>query len=107
MECVIRITNTMEFSSHDIDVLQSFFGKEQLKRITIQASFSRGMLSLSRDVDMIMELNSQPDFGTALASIKFALKGILKLKIDIETINGVARCLSVFMNGRRMLIFEE
>lgn len=97
----------MEFSGQDIDVLNAFFGKEALKRITIRASFARGMLAISRDVDMVMELNYPPDFGTALASIKFALKGILKLKIDIETVNGVARCLSIFINDRRMLIFEE
>jgi predicted nucleotidyltransferase len=97
----------MEFSSHDIDLLHSFFGKDRLRRVTITASFARGMLAISRDVDMIIELNYPPDFGTALASIKFALRGILKLKIDIETANGVSRCLSVFMNNRRMLIFEE
>ncbi|MEJ0034034.1 MAG: hypothetical protein WDO15_28545 [Bacteroidota bacterium] len=97
----------MDFSGHDIDVLHAFFGKERLRRVTIRASFARGMLAVSRDVDMVMELNYPPDFGTALASVKFALKGILKLKIDIETVNGVARGLSVFINGGRVLIFEE
>jgi predicted nucleotidyltransferase len=97
----------MDLSGHDIDVLNAFFGTERLKRITITASFSRGVLAVSRDVDMIIELNHPPDFGTALASIRFALKGILKLKIDIETVSGVSRCLSVFINARRTLIFEE
>jgi predicted nucleotidyltransferase len=97
----------MEFSSLDIDLLRSFFGNERLKRVTITASFARGMLAVSRDVDMILELNYPPDIGPTLAAIKFALKGILKLKIDIETANGVNRCLSLFMNGRRLLIFEE
>jgi predicted nucleotidyltransferase len=97
----------MEFSGHDIDVLHAFFGRERLKRVTITASFARGVLAISRDVDMIMEFNYPPDFGLALASLKFALKGIVKLRIDIETVAGVARCLSVFINSGRVLIFEE
>ena len=97
----------MDFSGHDIDVLHAFFGNEHLKRVTIRTSFARGMLAASRDVDMVMELNYPPDFGTALASIRFALKGILKVKIDIETVSSVSRCLSVFMNAERVLIFEE
>ena len=97
----------MEFSGHDIDLLHAFFGGERLKRLTIRASFTRGMLAVSRDVDMIMEFNYPPDFGAALASMKFALKGTLKLKIDAETSNGVVRCLSVYLNSGRALIFEE
>ncbi len=97
----------MEFSGRDIDLLHAFFGNERLKRVTIRASFSRGMLSVSRDVDVVMELEYPTGFGPVLASMKFALKGILKLKIDVETVNGVARCLSVFMNSGRVLIFEE
>jgi predicted nucleotidyltransferase len=97
----------MELSGHDIDVLRAFFGQERLKRVTITASFARGMLSVSRDVDMIIELNYPADLGPVLASMKFALRGILKLKVDAETVNGVARCLSVFLNNGRVLIFEE
>jgi len=97
----------MELSGYDISVLQEFLGKERLKRVTIRGSFARGMLAISRDVDMVVELNYPPDFGASLASIKFALKGIFKLRIDIETINGVQRCLSIFINSGRVLIFEE
>jgi hypothetical protein len=56
---------------------------------------------------MLIELNYPTDFGPMLATLKFALRGILKLRIDIETVNGVSRCLSVFMNAKRVLIFEE
>lgn len=65
------------------------------------------MLSLTPDVDMTIELNYPRDFGPTLASIKFGIKGILKLRIDVETINGVRKCLSIFMNSNRVLIFEE
>ncbi|HEX8061297.1 MAG TPA: hypothetical protein VF473_10200 [Cyclobacteriaceae bacterium] len=98
---------SVEFSGNDIELLQAFLGRERLKRLTIRASFARGMLAVSRDVDMIMEFNYPPDLGAALASMKFALKGILKLKIDVETSSGVGKCLSVFINGGRVLIFEE
>jgi predicted nucleotidyltransferase len=97
----------MELSGHDIDILRAFFGRERLRRVTINVSFARGLLSVSRDVDMIMELNYPSNFGATLASMKFALRGILKLKIEIETTNGVQRCLSAFMNNGRVLIFEE
>lgn len=96
----------MEFSSHDIDLLHAFFGGEHLKRLTISASFSRGMLAVSRNVEVIMEFHYPPDFGATLASMKFALKGILKLKIEAETTSGVGRCLSVYLNSGRVLIFE-
>ena len=97
----------MELSARDIDVLKEFFGKERLWRVTISASFARGLLGVSRDVDMIMEFNYPSDFGVTLASMKFALKGILKMVIDIETVNGVARSLAVYINSGRVLIFEE
>jgi predicted nucleotidyltransferase len=97
----------MELSPPDIDMLNEFFGKESLKRITIRGSFAKGMLSLSRDVDMLFELDYPAALGPVLASMKFALRGILRLHIDIETVSGVRRCISVFLNERRTLIFEE
>jgi len=97
----------MELSPLDIDLLNEFFGSEGLKRMTIKGSFAKSILSLTRDVDMLFELNYPASFGPVLASMKFALTGILKLRIDIETVTGTQRCLSVLINERRMLIFEE
>ena len=97
----------MELSGFDIDVLNAFLGKERLKRLTIRFSFARGPLSFSRNTDMIVEMNYPPSFGSALANLKFAMNGILKLRLDIETLNGVKKSLSVFINGQRVLIFEE
>jgi len=97
----------MELSGRDIDVLSEFFGTERLQKLTIRGSFARGYLAISRDIEMIMEFYYPPDFGSVLAAMKFALKGILKLKIDIVTINGVEKSLSVFLNNSRVLIFEE
>ena len=104
---VLRSCVTMELSPLDIDMLNEFFGKESLKRITVRGSFARSIVSLSRDADMLFELNYPTSFGPALASMKFALSGILKLRIDIETVTGSQRCLSVLINDRRTLIFEE
>jgi predicted nucleotidyltransferase len=97
----------MELSGHDIDLLREFFGKDRLKLLTINISFSRGYLAVSRDVDMIIEFYYPSDFGSVLAAMKFAIRGILKLKIDIVTVNGVERSLSVYMKDKRLLIFEE
>lgn len=101
------IRNTMEFSAHEIGVLTEFFGTERLRRITITASFARGYLSVSKDVDMVMEFYYPSNFGAVLAAMKFALRGVLKLRIDIVTASNVERSLSIFINGKRVLIFEE
>lgn len=101
------IRNTMEFSAHEIGVMNEIFGQQGLKRLTIRASFARGYLAVSEDVDMVMEFYYPSDFGAVLASMKFALKGILKLKIDVVTANDVERSLCIFVNGKRVLIFEE
>ena len=97
----------MNATTYTTHTLNFHAAAERLKKVVIKASFARGMFAVSRDVDMVMELNYPTDFGPVLASIKFALKGILKLKIDVETMNGVQRCLAVFINNRRVLIFEE
>lgn len=81
MACSCVIRERMELSGHDITLLHEFFTGDRLKKLTIRGSFSRGCLSVSKDVDMIMEFYYPSDFGSVLAAMKFALKGILKLRI--------------------------
>lgn len=96
----------MNLSAQHMLVLQRFFSVRPVKKAYLFGSYARNEADKNSDLDILVELDHSRPIGMKFFGYQVELEDLLKLKVDLVSVEGLSKYVKSFVDKDRVLIYE-
>ncbi|MFZ1453877.1 MAG: nucleotidyltransferase domain-containing protein [Ferruginibacter sp.] len=87
--------------------LQHFFSARPVKKAYLFGSYARNEANKNSDLDILVELDHSRPIGMKFFGYQVELEDLLKLKIDLVSVEGLSKYVKSFVDKDKILIYER
>lgn len=96
----------MKLSTRDLDILQSFFSNQPVKKAYLFGSRVKDTSAHDSDIDVLVELDARVDLLDFI-TIQQAVSSLLPFKVDLVSAKGLHPSIAKQINNEKVLIYAR
>ena len=99
--CVMKLDNIK------IESIRGYFKARPVLRAYLFGSYVRGEADNQSDIDILVDLDYSQRIGLQFMQMKIDLEGLLNMKVDLVSSNGLSKYVKPLVDKEKQLIYAK